>query len=343
MAVDPETIIATAILSEASKGAVKGVLALGREWIRDRFGSGSTAASKANENMGEFVIELANRISQLEQTSMNSTALATRIRTSYESPDVMFTTRSAIQAAARTSEHRKHSILAELVAKRFSSSTESSDAIAANIAAEAIPRLTLADLDTVGLLAVVGAMRPKRVVASSTPGDVWSSEEPHGIGMWWHERVEMFSSATDATPERFMHLSSIGLCTMHIGLKRVLLNELGASQPLNSEHRDGQFVMETNHFLSMTSSGKSLSAAWRRGLQEVFLTPAGASVGRAVYDVHFPDDHGSYSWDPGYRRALEAVAGSVAWDGSAVSREFVDAIDLELASRQALHDGNMGR
>lgn len=334
MVLDPETIIAAAALSEVGKGVVKGLSQLGRKWITELFGdTKGPAVAKAESNMAAFLIQLATRIGRLEQAAADSAALEARLRDAQADPDVLVTTKLAVLAAARSSDSTKRDLLVEVVTRRIASASESAEAIAANVAAEAVPRMNAADLDTVGLLALVAGVRPSILPPDSPPPDKPDNAPLVGIGRWYWAATQELIAGLSTGHDRLLHLASIGLCSIHLGLRRDLFDELRRGIPSCQGLAEGRQIVEINRFLTFFDAGRNLRRAWLQGMQEALLTPAGILIGRTVVDIRLPTDLPNRRWVSDASALREGLARSSPWDGHTLNRRFVELLDQELAKR----------
>ena len=149
---DPVSLIVLA----AGVGSVAGKFTecawdLGKKWLAERFkGHTEKAAAQARENAGQFLIELANRLKQLEDSK---TVPEETIKSAQDDPDFSILLQKAMLNSAQTSNKEKHQLLARLVADRLNGTAESRLSVMAKLACDAIPNLTTRQLHLLGLLA----------------------------------------------------------------------------------------------------------------------------------------------------------------------------------------------
>lgn len=228
-------------------------------WMRERFGSHTAETQEqAKQNVGQFVQQLAIRVKNLEDERKIDQGTIT---SSYKHPQFSAVLQIAILGAAQTDDELKHDLLARLVANRLASASESTMALASQLAVKAICRATKRQLTLMALACFLEEVRPK-YVASVEDYLKW-------LEIWLSRFLDFEFKNIDAR-----HLVAIGCATYDTASTRnleVLLWMKGGEQCFSAPVKDlDSFVI--------------LEIQWIEGLAGVQLTSVGSIVGGLALD-----------------------------------------------------------
>ncbi|MEW5980717.1 MAG: LPO_1073/Vpar_1526 family protein [Acidobacteriota bacterium] len=171
---DPFSLVAAgAALGGIASKVTEKVWESSERWLRERFGShAAEAQEKARENAAKFVHQLAIRISGLERMhSLDQEKVSNEQR----NPQFSFVLQQTIINAARTCEPEKHDLLARLVADRLTTSSETTFALASDMASDAIVRSTRRQLHLMALCCFLDEIRPRDPITSADEYREWLS------------------------------------------------------------------------------------------------------------------------------------------------------------------------
>lgn len=175
--------------------------------------------------------------------------------------------------AAETNEKTKHELLARLVADRMQSPSETTLALASQLASDAITRSTQRQLTLMALQACIEGVRPKYQMNFSM------------VKVWLNVMLEPFEEfefhEIDAR-----HLVAISCATFDPTSQRMLSVMLAMKN-------DGKFLRKINEIIA----GTNLQTQWDHGLAGVELTSVGLIVGALAYDQLTGRDLGPPKWD----------------------------------------------
>jgi hypothetical protein len=222
-------------------------------WLKERFGSHAIEAqARARENAAAFVHDLAARVKALEDRGV----LPPNALDAAKHPSVSALLQAAVLGAAQTEDEAKHDLLASVVATRLVSNTESTYALASQMAADAICRVTQRQLQLLGLLCFLEEVRPRQVDTVR--------EYLAWVSAWLSHFDKFEFREIDAR-----HLVAVGCVTFdpasERGLEwifRIKGGSLAFEAPIETE----------NWFEAMESH-------WAEGLSGVQLTSVGSIVG----------------------------------------------------------------
>jgi hypothetical protein len=167
---DPLSLIATgaAIGGLASKVAEK-AWDSGERWLRERFASHAVEArEQARENAAKFIHQLAVHVTALENQHILKQK---KVSDAQRHPQFSSLLQQTILNAAKTSDDKKHDLLARLVAARLASKSETTFALASDLASDAIARSTHRQLELMALCCFLDEIRPRDPI--STPADYY--------------------------------------------------------------------------------------------------------------------------------------------------------------------------
>lgn len=271
---DPLSLIAlgAAVGGAAGKFAEK-AWDSGERWLRERFGShAAEAQEQARENAARFVQQLAIRVKSLEdQKKLNRE----RIAATEKHPQFSALLQGSILNAAQTDDDMKHDLLARLVATRLASVSESTVALASQLASDAISRSTRRQL----MLMALSSFLEKDV----RPRDPLSVPDyRRWLEVFLQPFIDFEFKDIDAR-----HLVAIACASYDPTSNRdleVLLQMKGG------EHCIGA----TLHDLDVV---KILQMQWYEGLAGLILTSVGSIVGSLAFNQIKGRDYGLPQWD----------------------------------------------
>lgn len=257
---DPLSLVAAgaAIGGLASK-VVEKTWDSGERWLRERFGShAEEAREQARENSAKFVYQLGIRVEQLEKHRMLKEESVSKAQSN---PQFSSLLQQTILNSAKTSDDQKHDLLARLVAERLASKSESTLALASDLASDAITRSTHRQLELMSLCCFLDEIRPRDQIATAADYYKWLS-----INLRHFEDFEFVQ--VDAR-----HLVAIACATYNPTTNRNLpvLLMFKAGRHLMKELFEDDFknipIIDT------------LQISWESGLAGVQLTSVGSIVG----------------------------------------------------------------
>ncbi len=125
----------------AAQEIVKKTWSQGEKWLDVYFKDHQpNAIKKSKENALDFLIDLGNRISELEKIS-DEVNYKKRLSEALSDPDFSAVLQDAIIASARTSSKDKHQLLARAVSEKLTHQPESLESLLFNRTIEIIPNL----------------------------------------------------------------------------------------------------------------------------------------------------------------------------------------------------------
>lgn len=276
-----EEIIMTDPLSLVALGAAVGGMAgklaertwdSAEEWLRDRFAHhAENAKAAARENAARFLIELANRIKVLEDQHEVEASLA-EARESHPQFSAML--QLAVLAAAQTEDPHKHQLLADLVAARLTTNSETTLALASEMACHAVARLTNRQLRLLGLCSFIERVRPRHPVPPGT----------HGA---WLDAILTPFDDIEFVEIDALHLVAVNCATYNPASEKDLIFWLNLKVGAGAD--DSVF--------SDSTCLAWLEIMWGQGLAGVQLTSVGSLVGGFVFDHLTGAMTGIPEWD----------------------------------------------
>ena len=147
------------VLIAASVGGAAGkftelAIQQSKEWVDVYFNKHRpTAIQKAQQNTSDFLIELSNRVTQLESKGAE-------LKDVLEDPEFSSALQKAVIASSETENKEKHQLLAEVLANRLKSETESRQALLAKMSLNIIPFLTSEQITLLKILAMFHHIHP---------------------------------------------------------------------------------------------------------------------------------------------------------------------------------------
>lgn len=330
---DPVTI---ALLSGAVGGAGGKAVetlwqATGQRWLAKYLDSVSDEARAVGQaNTVEFLSQLSIRIGRLEgRIGQQSEDV---IQHSLRDPDLLVAFNNALLASARTSDEVKHDVLARAVAERFLAAPDSLSALAANIATEAIPRLSSTHLRVLALAAVVYIVRPRGLPLGPAPHSINFTDDEavlvRGYGAWLKAAVEAVVTEEMAFPSdaEYAHLAAAGCITYERGLERNLRKVL-------YPYRGRTLSMAARALFEreVDAIAWHLQGIWDAGMQQITLTPSGILIAVAAYD-NVRDQDTEVDWsNPNVAQAVPPNQYQV-WDGFTIDEDFFNKLGEKVVS-----------
>ena len=145
----------------------------GERWLREKFGShAEEAREQARENSAKFVYQLAMRVEELEKHRMLKEE---KVSEAQRDPQFSSLLQQTILNSAKTSDDKKHDLLARLVADRLASKSETTLALASDLASDAITRSTRRQLELMALCCFLDEIRPRDQIATAADYQKWLS------------------------------------------------------------------------------------------------------------------------------------------------------------------------
>ena len=151
----------------------------GERWLRERFGSHAVEArEQAEKNAAKFIQQLAVHIATLEKQHMLKQE---NVSDTQRHPQFSSLLQQTILNAAKTSDDNKHDLLARLVAARLASNSESTFALASDLASDAIARSTRRQLELMALCCFLEDIRPRDPISTAAGYHKWLSVHLHSF------------------------------------------------------------------------------------------------------------------------------------------------------------------
>jgi hypothetical protein len=235
---------------------------LAEKWLAKRYeGHLAQAQARARANSASFIHDLAKRLGDQEQKHPEA---AERMREAESDPQFALVLQTAILGSAQTSDRAKHQLLADLVASRLLTSTETTLALATGLACDAVPHLTASQLRWLALLVFLHEIRPRDPYSVKAEYDAWLGIHLRYFGDLEYREIDM------------RHLVALGCVTFDPASERSLEMLLTMKSGVITEE-----FMKFTEFLE-GERGWSLQFAWNQGLAGVELTSIGSVIGGHV-------------------------------------------------------------
>ena len=273
MAMDPVTLaLISGVAGAATQEMVKKSWNSGKKWLEEFFRNHQPQAQeKAKENTLDFLVELGNRLQELENRVDKDSDIKARIENALSDPDFSAVLYNAMISSARTSSKEKHKLLAHIVSDRLQADQESLGAIISGMAVDAIPHLSKKQLQLLGVMGVViwnmePSIHPK--VPKEEYPDVWTE--------YLSKDLSLLIPDEEINSIDYFHLlsvSCIGRSTEQFNLKDHI-----------SPPKEWSIQWDADKFLNETDIGKKLNKLWVNGLDKVYLTSLGGVIGTYVHD-----------------------------------------------------------
>jgi hypothetical protein len=302
--------------------------ATGQRWLTKYLEDVSEEARAVGQaNTVEFLSQLALRLGKLEERlGRQPEELVER---SLRDPDLLVTFNTALLSSARTSEQVKHDVLARTVAERFVAAPDSLSALAANIAAETIPRLSSTHLQLLAVAAVIYVIRPPGLPVAPSDALNFTDQEASLVkmyGSWLKNAVDHVLPASVPSDLEFAHLAAAACITLERGLERDLRAVLSPARGRTLSMAASSLVRT-----EVTDAMRTLAPVWAAGMMQLTLTPPGILVGVAAYD-HACGEETELDWsNPNLTQSVRPTDYHV-WDGWHINQEFFRKLGEEIVS-----------
>ncbi|MCI2245725.1 hypothetical protein L3067_14040 [Xanthomonas sp. PPL568] len=251
---DPLSLVALgAAVGGAAGKFVEKAWDSGEKWITTYFlDYRPKAAEEAHKNASEFLVHLANRVKQLEESGG---VTAEQIENAQEQPDFAVALQKAMLTAAQTSDGETHEILARMLSERMREPPQSVKAMATKMALDIIGYLTPRQLKLLAFIADLMHIGPQQSLAA----DAFAS--------WFERRMEPYKDLT-FSPLDLSHLESLSC------LKNLPIVSKDLSLVMNKKNY-GVFDLEMMNL----PIARHVQDLWQKGIQSVDLTTVGQLVG----------------------------------------------------------------
>jgi hypothetical protein len=252
-------VVAGAAIGGLASKVVEKTWDSGERWLRERFGAHTEEArEQARENAAKFVYQLATRVAELEKHHMLKEE---NVSETQRDPQFSSILQQTILNSAKTSDDKKHDLLARLVADRLASKSETTLALASDLASDAITRSTRRQLELMALCCFLDEIRPREPIPTAAAYHKWLA-----INLRPFEDFEFVE--VDAS-----HLVAIACATYDPASKRslsvLLMFKAGT-------HLIEQLFEDDFRHIPIIDT---LQIGWDSGLAGVRLTSVGSIVG----------------------------------------------------------------
>jgi hypothetical protein len=274
---DPLSLIAAgaAIGGLASK-VVEKTWDSGERWLREKFGSyAAEGREQALENSAKFVYQLAMRVESLEK---NCILKKQSVFKTQSDPQFLTFLKQTVLNSAKTSDEKKHDLLARLVADRLASRSETTLALASDLASDAITRSTNRQLELMSVCCFLDEIRPRDQIKTVDDYHLW-------LSIHLSHFVNFEFAKVDAR-----HLVAIACATFDPASNRSLpvLLMFKAGIPLMDQLIEDDFKKIPNVDILLIN--------WDSGLADVQLTSVGSIVGGLALGQIMGKDFGPPDW-----------------------------------------------
>jgi len=241
----------------------------GKRWLTSYFKDHHPKAiKKAEQNALHFLMELAERVKQLEEEMKNDEALKQKITSALEDPDFSSLLKDALIASSKTEAGDKHKILARLVSERLRQQSDSLAALTASLSCRAVELMTIKQLRFLAVAAVVFFVRPPQLPPTISVGKYVD---------WLAHSLSPFLPIESLHMQELLHLEALSCLRYEFYIERDL------KQILSGPFQPGGY-WEIDRFIHEDPIGKQLFRVWKEVLQHVHLTTVGVMVGVYVHD-----------------------------------------------------------
>lgn len=226
-------------------------------WVKSFFTDHHpTAIAKAQQNTSDFLIELSNRVTQLENKKLDSKEVL-------EDPDFSAALQKAVLASAQTENKEKHQLLAEILAQRLTTESETILALTSKMAVDVIANLTPKQLDILSLYFLLSEIQLNKPMPSQEFSNYLNGQ------LLYYYNLEI--NEID-----LLHLVSLA-CLTRVTFLTVdldsLLSRINCDNPV-----DPNFYQD---FMGEALINKF----WRRRLENVQFTSVGLLLGMTAFNI----------------------------------------------------------
>ncbi|MEG2255120.1 MAG: hypothetical protein RSC33_07320 [Vagococcus sp.] len=228
----------------------------GKEWVNEYFYKHRpTAIQKAQQNTSEFLIEMSNRVSKLENT---------KVKDILEDPEFSSLLQKAVLTSAQTDNKEKHKLLADLLSERLKCDSESNFTVGCKMAVNVLEYLTSHHLQ---ILAFICELRY-----------VMTSEFPSYEALKLHldKRLTPYLNIQISSYD-LMHLESLS-CTTHEFMYK---NNVSGLLVKKSKYYSDEYLQ--------TEIGGKINSIWNSPMEGMTLTISGLILGWNVIADKFSE------------------------------------------------------
>ncbi len=256
---DPLSLVAiSAAVGGAAGKFVEKAWDSGEKWIATYFADHRPkAAAEAHKNTAEFLVHLANRVKQLEDSGG---ATAEQIENAQEHPDFAVALQGAMFTAAQTSSSDTHEILARMLSERLKEQPQTVKAMATKMALGIVGFLTPRQLRLLAFVADLMYIGPQQAFDVKAYAD------------WFEARMSPYQDIS-FTKVDLSHLESLS-CLKY---SPVISKDLNL---LMTNKNYGAFDPE----MMNSPTALHVQQLWQEGIQSVDLTTVGQLIGVFVSD-----------------------------------------------------------
>ena len=283
MEIDPNTLaFLSAIGGSVAKTVVDKVWINAEKWLSKYFKDHQPKAQeKAQDNALDFLIDLGNRITELEKDLNDETKAKEQFLSVLSDPDFSAVLHNSVIAAARTNSKEKHKLLARIVSQKLVEDPESLKSLAGNKAIEIIPYLSPTHLKILAIMTLIRQVRPTGILENISNLDDCTK--------WYNDWLLYYFSyilLIDIKKMDIIYLRDNSCLENYHGKNRVL-------ETLLIQILQFSLICDINEFLE-SDTGKELIILWDK-LNQSTLTSLGLLIGVYVldefsgYETSFPD------------------------------------------------------
>lgn len=308
---------------------------------------------RALKQSAQNATDFSEKFARVEQSHREFFAASGRtlsdVETVVEDPDAAHALKLAMYSASRTDAPDLHHMLAEALAARFALPTGSEKAIILNRALEVLATLGPKQLNILGLMATIYAVRPPRdpnveeMVRLLEPSYsdnrvagniekrraqtvVWDAflADAHAYMEAKMVEIHAFDDIGPITTQDARYLASVGCLAYGTETFRDLPANMTRTSPGPYQH-NGYGERDTNNFKTWDRGANydALMDNWNSVLQHCALTPVGMVLGLIVHDKRMNTRH-LLRWE-----SEDIVINDVTkqvWDGEDLDRVMAEKI-----------------
>jgi Fe-S-cluster formation regulator IscX/YfhJ len=269
-------------------GAVKGVASKltekawesGQKVLSTRYKDHQAKAiEKAEQNALDFLAQLAQRVTQLEDAADDPERMKQRILSALEDPDFSILLHDALIDSARTEDRDIHKVMARMVSERLRSESRDMLALTVPLACHALKSLTPTHLRFLATGSVLEVILPCEVSA------VHSKELRLQPIDWVQTNLAPVLPSQEITEPDMLHLMGLA-CVYYLKLE-VCDSDVFGFMKRNFKvdvTLDAALARAVADFFDNTDAGKRLLSCWDGNLSNLVLTTPGKLIGLCVFD-----------------------------------------------------------
>lgn len=257
--------------THAAKKFIDTAIDLGGELIRKRFiDQQPKALQTAQENLGNYLNELAFRVKEIEDQLAEENKSTDQIEIALQNPDIALDFRETAIMAARTNNDVKHRLFAQLLANKLISDPENIYALSTSSAIEAIGKINLKHMRVLAVMVLFDHIQPKDI-EDANPNEV--------LANWLSTIFGYINPGDTVTRIDFNHLMT-NLCLVpKVGL-------VSEYPELVLVRRYQRFETEyVTKFLVEHPTGTAFKKLWDTGIVSSLLTTTGKIIGRSTFEL----------------------------------------------------------